>query len=177
MGDGNSKYGKTIIYTRVPIPNQKDDLQNQVEYLKQYANAKDIVVDEIFEEVGRGLDYNHKKWNKLIKDCMLGLIKTIIVANNEKASPEQEDPILNKFSMGIDLGLKDFAICSNGKTYKNINNSSQIRKLEKRLRREQRSLSRKYESYKRLKKILKGEATRQSIQKQKLKVQKLHQET
>lgn len=77
--------------------------------------------------------------------------------------------------IGVDLGVKDFAICSNGKTYKNINKSSRIRKLEKKLKREQRSLSRKYESYKKLNKNMKGVATRQNIQKQKLKVQKLHQ--
>lgn len=85
---------------------------------------------------------------------------------------ERQKPALNDFGLGIDLGIKDFAICSNGRTFKNINKSSQIRKLEKRLRREQRSLSRKYESYK---KNMKGEATRQNIQKQKLKVQKVHQ--
>ena len=82
---------------------------------------------------------------------------------------------LSSFGIGIDLGLKDFAICSNGKIYKNINKGSQIRKLEKKLKREQRSLSRKYESYKKQNKILRGGATRQNIQKQKLKVQKFHQ--
>ena len=82
---------------------------------------------------------------------------------------------LSDFGIGIDLGLKDFAICSNGKIYKNINKSSQIRKLEKKLKREQRSLSRKYESYKKQNKFLRGGATRQNIQKQKLKVQKFHQ--
>ena len=71
--------------------------------------------------------------------------------------------------IGIDLGLKDFAIISNGKTYRNINKSAGLKKLEKQLIREQRSLSRKYENLK------KGEATqRANIQKQKLKVQKLH---
>ena len=71
--------------------------------------------------------------------------------------------------IGIDLGLKDLAIVSNGKTYKNINKSARIKKLEKQLRREQRCLSRKYENLK------KGESTqRANIQKQKLKVQKLH---
>ena len=44
---------------------------------------------------------------------------------------EQSKPVLNNFGLGIDLGLKDFAICSDGKTYKNINKSSRIRKLEK----------------------------------------------
>ena len=48
--------------------------------------------------------------------------------------------------IGIDLGLKDLAIVSNGKTYKNINKSTRIKKLEKKLRREQRCLSRKYEN-------------------------------
>ena len=70
--------------------------------------------------------------------------------------------------IGIDLGLKDLAIVSNGKTYKNINKSARIKKLEKKLRREQRCLSRKYESLK------KGESTQKNIQKQKLKVQRLH---
>ena len=71
--------------------------------------------------------------------------------------------------IGIDLGLKDLAIVSNGKTYRNINKSAGLKKLEKQLIREQRSLSRKYESLK------KGESTqRANIQKQKLKVQKLH---
>lgn len=71
--------------------------------------------------------------------------------------------------IGIDLGLKDFAIVSNGKTYRNINKSAGLKKLEKQLIREQRSLSRKYENLK------KGESTqRENIQKQKLKVQKLH---
>ena len=88
---------------------------------------------------------------------------------------EREKTRLNNFGLGIDLGLKNLAICSNGRIYKNINKSFQIRKLEKKLRREQRSLSRKYESYKKLNKILKGGATRQNIQNQKLKVQKLYQ--
>ncbi len=70
--------------------------------------------------------------------------------------------------IGIDLGLKNFAICSDGKTYRNVNKSAKLKKLEKQLRREQRCLSRKYENLK------KGESTQKNIQKQKLKVQKLH---
>ena len=70
--------------------------------------------------------------------------------------------------IGIDLGLKDFAIVSNGKTYKNINKSERVKKLKKQLRREQRCLSRKYENLK------KGESTQKNIQKQNLKVQKLY---
>lgn len=75
--------------------------------------------------------------------------------------------------MGIDLGIKKLAIVSNGKTFNNINKSSKVKRLEKRLRREQRCLSRKYESKK--KKGGKTVTDSANIEKQKLKVQKLHQ--
>ena len=74
--------------------------------------------------------------------------------------------------IGIDLGVKYLAIVSNGNTFKNINKSSKVKRLEKRLRREQRRLSRKYEFRKK-----KGGITATAsanINKQKLKVQKIH---
>ena len=70
--------------------------------------------------------------------------------------------------IGIDLGIKDLAICSNGQVFKNINKTAKIKSLEKKLRREQRCFSCKYKSLK------KGESTQKNIQKQKLKVQKLY---
>ena len=82
-----------------------------------------------------------------------------------------DNKISSHYSEGIriDLGLKEFAIVSNGKRYKNINKTARLKKLEKQLIREQRGLSCKYENLK------KGESTQKSnIQKQKLKVQKLH---
>ena len=82
----------------------------------------------------------------------------------------------NNEGLGIDLGIKEFAICSNGNKFKNINKTSTVKKIEKKLKREQRKLSRKYESLKiRNKNIKEGRATRQNIQKQVVKVQKLHQ--
>ena len=86
---------------------------------------------------------------------------------------EVTDPVRDScFSdgVGIDLGLKNLAILSNGTVYRNINKTARIRKLEKQLRRAQRKLSRKYENLK------KGEPTQKAnIRKQKIKVQKLHQ--
>lgn len=51
---------------------------------------------------------------------------------------------LNDDGVGIDLGIKDLAICSDTNKYKNINKSAKVKKLEKRKRRLQRSVSRKY---------------------------------
>lgn len=75
----------------------------------------------------------------------------------------------NDFGIGIDLGLKELAICSDGSIYKNINKTHRVRQVEKKLKREQRKLSRKVIS------IEKGESTQKNFVKQKLKVQKLYQ--
>jgi transposase, IS605 orfB family len=62
---------------------------------------------------------------------------SIEVDNNTNSPPISE-------GIGIDLGLKDLAVCSDGNTYKNINKSLKVKKLEKKKRRLQRSVSRKY---------------------------------
>lgn len=86
--------------------------------------------------------------------------------------PEPQKPKLNPEGLGIDLGIKTLATLSNGRTFKNINKTKRVKDLEKQLKREQRSLSRKYEAQK---KIPEEERTNKNIEKQKLKVQKLHQ--
>ena len=58
---------------------------------------------------------------------------------------EPEQPKLTDEVIGIDLGIKTLAVCSNGMEFKNINKTAKVRKIEKRLRRLQRSASRKYE--------------------------------
>ena len=81
---------------------------------------------------------------------------SVEVDNNTNSPPISE-------GIGIDLGLKDLAICSDGNTYKNINKTNKVKKIEKRKRRLQRSISRKYnmnkrgESYKKTSNIIKRE--------------------
>ena len=60
---------------------------------------------------------------------------------------EQEDykPELNPTVLGVDLGIKDLAIVSDGTVYKNINKTAEMKKLEKRLKRLQRQVSKKYD--------------------------------
>lgn len=58
---------------------------------------------------------------------------------------EDKQTELTDVSLGIDVGIKDLAVCSNGKVYKNINKTKRVKKLERQLKRLQRQLSRKYE--------------------------------
>ncbi|WP_124566133.1 IS607 family transposase, partial [Ectobacillus antri] len=67
-----NKVGKTLIYARVSNQGQKDDLENQIEFLKTFANARGMIVDEIVTDIGSGLNYNRKQWNKLIDRCAEG---------------------------------------------------------------------------------------------------------
>lgn len=82
---------------------------------------------------------------------------------------KQENISSNGFGIGIDLGLKNLAICSDGSIYRNINKRNHVRKINKKLVREQRKFSRKVISIKR------GESTQKNFAKQKLKVQRLYQ--
>lgn len=65
--------------------------------------------------------------------------------------------------IGIDIGIKDLSICSDGNTYKNINKSHKVKKLKKKQRRLQRQVSKKYlnnmkgESYCKTSNIIKSE--------------------
>lgn len=68
---------------------------------------------------------------------------------------EKENIELTDESFGIDLGVKDLAICSNGMTFKNINKTKSVKKLKKKLRRLQRNVSRKYELNKEGRKFVK----------------------
>ena len=72
------------MYARVSNAGQKDDLENQIEFLKTYANAKGIIVDGVLTDIGSGIDYNRKSWNTLIDGCIDGGIATIIIAHNDR---------------------------------------------------------------------------------------------
>ena len=72
--------------------------------------------------------------------------------------------------LGIDLGIKDTAICSDGKVFKNINKIKKVKKLKKKLKRAQREMSRSYE-YSKSKKIKLKEC--KNFNKKKLKVQRI----
>ena len=94
-------------------------------------------------------------------------VSVVIDIPSPQYAPSEGEPL------GIDLGLKDFAILSDGTKFKNINKTAAVRRLEKKLRREQRRLSRKLE-HKKKKGSDKPAAFFANISKNVLKVQKLH---
>ena len=87
-----------------------------------------------------------------------------------------ERPDLGTEGMGIDVGLKTTAVCSNGMTFENIERTDRVKKLKKQLRHAQRNLSRKYEALKKqtgcdsLKKVLKTTGYHANIEKAKRRI-------
>lgn len=108
---------KIVAYARVSSNCQKDNLKNQMNYLRQYINAEGIIADEYISDIGSGLNYKRPKWLKLIHDVDQNRISTIyvtyqdrfirfgfdffkqfcqwhdceiVVLNNENTSPDQE---------------------------------------------------------------------------------------
>lgn len=79
-----NQVGKTVIYARVSDRSQKDDLENQVEFLRTFANARGIIIDEILTDVGSGLNYKRKQWNRLMEQCVEGNISTILIAHQDR---------------------------------------------------------------------------------------------
>jgi len=84
IGKTSNNEGKIIIYTRVSTRNQKDDLNNQEKFLREFANARGIIVDEVISDIGSGLNYNRKKWNKLLDESFDGDISKIIIAHKDR---------------------------------------------------------------------------------------------
>lgn len=117
-----------------------------------------------FKEFGYITSNSKVKSGTITKDADKYFISVLVEDESKKTTK-----INNNEGLGIDLGLKNFATISNKKVFKNINKSIKVKKLEKSLKRQQRSLSRKFENKKRKR----GE-TANNIQKNILKVQKLH---
>ncbi|HEK6547232.1 IS607 family transposase [Staphylococcus capitis] len=117
IGQCNQTKRKVVAYTRVSNRSQKDDLENQIEFIKQYCNAKGIIIDDYISDIGSGLNYNRKNWNQLLNRVMNNEIETIyitykdrfirfgyewferlcqkydtqiVILNNQKSSPQEE---------------------------------------------------------------------------------------
>ena len=79
-----TKEDTTVIYARVSNRSQKDDLENQIEFLKTFANARGIIVSEIITDIGSGMNFNRKNWNKLIDLIQERKVKTVVVAHKDR---------------------------------------------------------------------------------------------
>src|SRR5438105_2528314 len=84
MGLKASIGGKTIVYARVSTAAQKPDLANQTAALKAYCEGRQIKVDEWMQDIGSGLNYKRKQFNRLMELVERGLVKTLVIAHRDR---------------------------------------------------------------------------------------------
>lgn len=84
MGISDDKKRRVVTYSRVSGRNQKDDLNNQFNFIKNYCNAKGIIVDDYMSDIGSGLNYKRKNWNKLLDQVMNNEIETIYITYKDR---------------------------------------------------------------------------------------------
>lgn len=78
------KSGLKIGYCRVSTHNQKNSLENQEEYLRSYTNAKGIILDEVLTDIGSGINYNRKNFNKILELIEAGEISEVYVTYKDR---------------------------------------------------------------------------------------------
>lgn len=77
---------KAVIYARVSTSKQKKDLENQIENIRQYANANGYTIDKVYKDIASGLSFERGEFQQLIKDVINHNIKTIFISNKDRFS-------------------------------------------------------------------------------------------
>ena len=75
---------KVILYARVSTAKQRDDLTNQVSFLREFVNARGVIVDRVMTDIGSGLNLKRKQWNELIKMAEEGKVAEIYIAHKDR---------------------------------------------------------------------------------------------
>ena len=77
---------KNVIYARVSTSDQKNDLQNQIEVIKNYMLSNGILVDEIYSDIASGMNEKRKQFNELMKSVFKREVKTIYITFKDRLS-------------------------------------------------------------------------------------------
>lgn len=80
----NNSIKKNIIYIRVSSNNQKNDLKSQKDFLSKFTINMGLSINEIYEDIGSGLNYKRKNFLKLIKEVINGEINSIVIAHKDR---------------------------------------------------------------------------------------------
>ena len=79
-----AEQGLTIVYARVSGVAQKPDLANQLAALKAYCTASHMGVDEWIQDIGSGLNYKRKGFNRLMELVELGQVRRMVIAHRDR---------------------------------------------------------------------------------------------
>jgi len=95
---------QNVLYVRVSTKKQKQDLENQIETLKNFCNNNGITIQEIYKDVASGINFNRSGLEKLLEDVMNGEIQTVYITYKDRLSRIGFDLFKNLFEkFGTDI--------------------------------------------------------------------------
>ena len=84
LGNNQSTAKKNVIYARVSNTKQKEDLQRQISFIREFMVKNGIVPDQEFSDIGSGMNENRHEFNNLIKEVINGNIDTIFISYKDR---------------------------------------------------------------------------------------------
>ena len=89
---------KNVIYGRVSTAKQKVDLDNQINDLKKFCLNSSIIIHDEYKDVGSGINFDRKEFNRLLDDVVSGEISTVYITYKDRLSRISFNMFKNLFS-------------------------------------------------------------------------------
>lgn len=77
---------KAVIYARVSTNKQKQDLENQIDIIRQYANSNGYVIDNVYKDIASGLSFDRGEFKQMLLDIISHKIKVVFISNKDRFS-------------------------------------------------------------------------------------------
>lgn len=77
---------KAVIYARVSTQKQKQDLENQISVIRQYANANGYTIDAVYKDIASGMSFDRGEFQQLVKDIIEHKVKAVFISNKDRLS-------------------------------------------------------------------------------------------
>lgn len=107
---------KCVIYARVSTQKQKNDLTNQIETIRKFANENGYVVDMVFSDIASGLNYDRGEFQKMLNLIIEHKIKTVIVSDKDRLTRVSFDmwrQLFKEFSCNLIVANQDDTVSDN----------------------------------------------------------------
>ena len=111
----------SVIYARVSTQKQKNDLVNQIEMIRHFANSQGFVIDKVYQDVASGLNFTRGNFEELVNDVMNRKVKRIFISNKDRLTRVSFDfwkQLFNKFNCELIVANNDS--CQNENEEKEI---------------------------------------------------------
>lgn len=73
-----------IAYSRVSLRQQKNELENQENFIKNYVNGNGMIIEKYFSDIGSGLNYKRENFLKMIELVMERKVDKIFVTYKDR---------------------------------------------------------------------------------------------